>query len=158
MLAIVGVLGVQHFLRNQRTYELNLPVHEDTVQIVISRDSDSITISDVTEIKDIIGVIGGVKRHTTKDSIQDIPTSADNRIQVDIYGTDENAVVIFVWGYRNFGSLEINILNAGKQLFVLWRLPPWAAVLYARYRNKLCTRTLYNLDDLPYVRVTDEYM
>ncbi len=97
MLAIVGVLGVQHFLRNQRTYELNLPVHEDTVQIVISRDSDSITISDVTEIKDIIGVIGGVKRHTTKDSIQDIPTSADNRIQVDIYGTDENAVVIFVW-------------------------------------------------------------
>ncbi len=98
IIVVVAVaFGIRNYSRNQRTYELQIPVPKDITQIVISKDTESVTITEAEEIKEIIDVIGGVKRHTTEESIQDIPTSTDNLISIDLYGTDDRIYTVFAY-------------------------------------------------------------
>lgn len=79
-----AVLGIVCYNKmNKSSYALNLPSADSVNSIIIKQNDKNVDLSDEEIIKDIINVLGAVKRTTKEESIQDSPTNVDNEIQVD---------------------------------------------------------------------------
>lgn len=79
-----AILGIVCFDKiNKSSYTLNLPSADSINNIILKQNDKNTDLSDEEIIKDIIYVLGGVKRTTKEESIQDSPTNVDNEIQVN---------------------------------------------------------------------------
>ena len=87
--------------RDRGTYELKLPQLEETIRVELERNADGVSIFGTEEIKDIRNVLLGVKRITEKESVQDSPVNADNKIKIDFYFDEEKSLTVFVYK-KNF--------------------------------------------------------
>lgn len=97
-MAIGAVLGIVcHNKLNKSQYALNLPVSEDLSSIILKQNEKEIEIKDSEKIKDILNVLNGVKRTTSKQSIQDSPVNVENEIKVDFNFKEKGTSTVFVY-------------------------------------------------------------
>lgn len=111
-ICVGAVLGIACYNKiNASSYALNLPSADSINNIILKQNDKTIDLSDEEIIKDIINVLGGVKRTTNQESIQDSPTNVDNEIQVDFKfknneTTKDGVSIIFVYGKKGKYYIE----------------------------------------------------
>lgn len=103
---LVITVGAICYLSNKTTYKLNLPLPENLTDISLKQNTSSVIIEKNEEIKDIVDVIGGVKRTTKRESVQDFPIDADNVIQINFNLSDSGVSVMFLYRKNNKYYIE----------------------------------------------------
>ncbi len=79
-LCIGAVVGIYYYNKlNNRIYSLELPIAEEISNIAL----ENTDINDSQEIKNIVDILGGIKRITKKESIQDMPVNVENEIKIN---------------------------------------------------------------------------
>lgn len=102
-LCIGAVAGIYCYNKlNKRTYSLELPIAEEISNITL----ENIDITDSQKIKNIIDILGGIKRITKKESIQDMPVNAENEIKINFKITNNEIKTIFVYKRKNKYYIE----------------------------------------------------
>ncbi len=88
-----------YFLKNLKTYELNLPKQEMVKSIAIESNEKKEIITNNEEIQNIIYTLNGKSniRTTQKPSINDSPVNADNIIKVEFELNESTTSTIFVY-------------------------------------------------------------
>lgn len=97
-MAIGAILGIVcHNKLNKFKYALDLPASDSLSSIRLEQNRKDVEIKESETIKDIVYVINGVKRTTSKQSIQDSPVNVENKIKVDFNFKEEGTSTIFVY-------------------------------------------------------------
>lgn len=97
IILIALIAGIVYHFRDRRTYCINIPTVSNLKSITLEKSAEGKSYSDDDNINDIINVIGGVKRITQKESINDYPTNANDIIKVDFYFKDTGSSTLFVY-------------------------------------------------------------
>ncbi len=106
-LSIGAIAGIYCYNKlNKRTYNLELPMAEEISNITIVQNTKAIDVSDSQEIKNIVETLGGVKRITKKESIQDMPVNVENEIKIDFKTINNRTDTIFVYKNKNKFYIE----------------------------------------------------
>ena len=97
-----------YFLKNLKTYELNLPKQEMVKSIAIESNEKKEIIANNEEIQNIIYTLNGKSniRTTQKPSINDSPVNADNIIKVEFELNESTTSTIFVYMKDNRYYIE----------------------------------------------------
>ena len=97
-----------YFLKNLKTYELNLPRQEMVKSIAIESNEKKEIIANNEEIQNIIYILNGKNntRTTQKPSINDSPVNADNIIKVEFEINESTTSTIFVYMKDNGYYIE----------------------------------------------------
>ena len=102
-LCIGAVGGIYCYNKlNKRTYSLELPIAEEILNITL----ENIDINDSQKIKNIVDILGGIKRVTKKESIQDMPVNAENEIKINFKTANNEIKTIFVYKRKNKYYIE----------------------------------------------------
>lgn len=79
---VSAILGVLYFNKVYKSsYALNIPSEDNVYNISLEQNGKRIEANEQDKIKDIIYIIGEVKRTTTNESIQDSPINVENEIK-----------------------------------------------------------------------------
>ncbi len=96
VLMIPLIFGLASCLNRQK-YTLNIPVSDSVFKITLEQNDNTVTVEDTEQIKDIVEVIGAVKRTTHDMSINDVPINAENTIRLHFHFDTESITTIFVY-------------------------------------------------------------
>lgn len=91
---------------NKRTYSLELPIAEEISNITLEKNKKKIDVNDSQEIKNIVDILGGIKRITKKESIQDMPVNVENEIKINFKITNNEIKTIYVYKRKNKHYIE----------------------------------------------------
>ena len=106
-LCIGAVTGIYCYNKlNKRTYSLELPIVEEISNITLEKNAKNIEVNDSQEIKNIIDILGGIKRITKKESIQDMPVNVENEIKINFNIINNVTETIFVYKKKNKYYIE----------------------------------------------------
>lgn len=106
-LCIGAVTGIYCYNKlNKRTYSLELPIVEEISNITLEKNVKNIEVNDSQEIKNIIDILGGIKRITKKESIQDMPVNVENEIKINFNIINNVTETIFVYKKKNKYYIE----------------------------------------------------
>ncbi len=99
LLVFVGaILGVLYFNKVYKSsYALNIPSEDNVYNISLEQNGKRIEVNEQDKIKDIIYIIGEVKRTTTNESIQDSPINVENEIKIDFEYEENKTSTVFVY-------------------------------------------------------------
>lgn len=100
------VVGFIFYFKDRRTYELHLPPAENLKSISLEQNNGQSTIDDSGEIKEILDIIGGEKRTTKEESIQDAPVNAEDEIKIDFQFSETGVSTLFVYKKNNKYYIE----------------------------------------------------
>lgn len=106
ILLIILLAGIIYFFMGGRSYELHLPPAENLKSISLEQNNIQTTIDDSKEIEEILGIIGGEKRTTRKESIQDAPVNAEGEIKIDFHFSETGISTLFVYKKNNRYYIE----------------------------------------------------
>lgn len=102
--AVVGIYCYNKL--NKRTYSLELPIAEEISNITLEKNTKNIVVNYFQEIKNIVNILGGIKRITKKESIQDMPVNVENEIKINFKITNNEIKTIFVYKRKNKYYIE----------------------------------------------------
>ena len=106
-LCIGAVAGIYCYNKlNKRTYSLELPIAEEISNITLEKNTKNIVVNYFQEIKNIVNILGGIKRITKKESIQDMPVNVENEIKINFKITNNEIKTIFVYKRKNKYYIE----------------------------------------------------
>ena len=104
ILFLVLILGAYYYFFNNRTYKLKLPEAEKIGSISLEQEENIKSIYENEKIQDVIYVLNG--KTTKKESIQDTPINASNKIKIEFNFKEEGKSVIFVYEKNNEYYIE----------------------------------------------------
>lgn len=106
IILIILLAGIAYFFAGGRTYELHLPPAENLKSISLEQNNIQSTIDDSGEIKAILDIIGGEKRTTREESIQDAPVNAEDEVKIDFHFSEAGTSTLFVYKKNNKYYIE----------------------------------------------------
>lgn len=108
LLVCVGVaLGILYFNKiNKPFYTLNIPSDDSIYNINLEQNGKRIEVTEQDKIKDIIYIIGEVKRTTTNESVQDSPINVENEIKIDFEYDENKTSTVFVYKKKDKYFIE----------------------------------------------------
>lgn len=95
----IGIaLIILYFNRTNRfSYTLNIPSDDSVYNINLEQNGKRIDLNEEDKIKDIIYIIGGVKRTTNNESVQDSPINVENEIKIGFEYEENKTSTVFVY-------------------------------------------------------------
>ena len=107
---LVGVsvaLGILYSNKiNKSSYTLNIPSDDSVYNINLEQNGKRVDVNEQDKIKDIIYIIGEVKRTTTNESIQDNPINVSNQIKIDFEYGENKISTVFVYKKKDKYFIE----------------------------------------------------
>ena len=98
LVCISAILGVLYFNKVYKSsYALNIPSEDNVYNINLERNGKIIQVNEQDKIKDIINIIGKVKRTTTNESVQDSPINVENEIKIDFEYDENKSSTVFIY-------------------------------------------------------------
>ena len=98
LVCISAILGVLYFNKVYKSsYALNIPSEDNVYNINLEQNGKIIQVNEQDKIKDIINIIGKVKRTTTNESVQDSPINVENEIKIDFEYDENKTLTMFVY-------------------------------------------------------------
>ena len=83
-ICIGAVLVILYFYKiNKYSYTLNIPSEDSVYNINLEQNGKRVVVTEKDKIKDVIYIIGDVKRVTTNESVHDNPININNEIKID---------------------------------------------------------------------------
>ena len=107
LICISAVLVILYFYKiNKYSYTLNIPSEDSVYNINLEQNGKRVVVTEKDKIKNIIYIIGGVKRTTTKESIHDNPISINNEIKIDFEYEEGKTSIVFVYKKKDKYFIE----------------------------------------------------
>ena len=98
LVCVSVILGVLYFNKVYKSsYALNIPSEDNVYNISLEQNGKRIQVNEQDKIKDIINIIGKVKRTTTNESVQDSPINVENEIKIDFEYDENKTSTVFVY-------------------------------------------------------------
>ncbi len=98
LVCISAILGVLYFNKVYKSsYALNIPSEDNVYNINLEQNGKIIQVNEQDKIKDIINIIGKVKRTTTNESVQDSPINVENEIKIDFEYDENKSSTVFIY-------------------------------------------------------------
>lgn len=91
---------------NKSSYTLNIPSDDSVYNINLEQNGKRVDVNEQDKIKDIIYIIGEVKRTTTNESIQDNPINVSNQIKIDFEYGENKISTVFVYKKKDKYFIE----------------------------------------------------
>ncbi len=106
-LCIIAIVGIYCYNKlNKRTYNLELPMADEILNINLEQNTKNINVNDFQEIKNIVEILGGVKRVTKRESIQDMPVNVENEIKISFEIINNGTATVFLYKRKNKYYIE----------------------------------------------------
>ncbi len=86
-----------YFIKDIKTYILNLPSLDNLESINIENINESKEYSLKSDIEKILNNLNGIKRVTNKESIQDYPIDVVDKIKIDFIHKEGGISTIYVY-------------------------------------------------------------
>jgi len=98
LVCVSTILGVLYFNKVYKSsYVLNIPSEGNVYNISLEQSGKRTQVNEQDKINDIINIVGGVKRTTTNESVQDSPINVENEIKIDFEYDENKTSTLFVY-------------------------------------------------------------
>ena len=98
LVCVSTILGVLYSNKVYKSfYVLNIPSEGNVYNISLEKNWKRTKVNEQDKIKNIINIIGGVKRTTTNESVQDSPINVENEIKIDFEYDENKTSTVFVY-------------------------------------------------------------
>lgn len=99
------VIGIIYYFKDKRIYHLNLPHIGGISKITMKQNTDSVAITNIYEMNEILDTLNGEKRITEKVSVHASPINISDKIKLDFYLDENKGSTVYV--YRKFDKYFI---------------------------------------------------
>lgn len=98
LVCVSAILVVLYFNKVYKSsYALNISSEDNVYSICLEQNGKRIRVNEQDKIKDIINIVGKVKRTTTNESVQDSPINVENEIKIDFEYDENKTSTVFVY-------------------------------------------------------------
>lgn len=106
-ICIGAVLVILYFYKiNKYSYTLNIPSENSVCNINLEQNGKRVVVTEKDKIKDVIYIIGDVKRVTTNESVHDNPININNEIKIDFEYEEGKTSIVFVYKKKDKYFIE----------------------------------------------------